>query len=54
LKMAFVPHRKRQGQRHAESMLTGKWFIYGFLLFKKTSKYWPLTALALDRSKRHW
>ena len=24
LKMAFVPHRKRQGQRHAESMLTGK------------------------------
>ena len=56
LKMAFVLHRKRQGQRHAESMLTGKLRRASFLSnnIGLSSTYWPLTAPALDRSKRHW
>ena len=42
LKMAFVPHRKRQGQRHAESMLTGKWFRASYYLRKHLNiGLWP-------------
>ena len=42
LKMAFVPHRKRQGQRHAESMLTGKWLRASYYLRKHLSiGLWP-------------